>query len=265
VTAVDPAQQHRPKALLILMLAFTGGWVDAIGYHVLLQMFTAHMSGNSISLTVAVGLRDWAGVFHRAFPIPLFVLGIALGGVANRVLARRGVRSVFVLTLALEALLLLLFAVLGSPVLGPDGIAHDPAWRFYALAALPVLAMGLQNGTLHRVGGQTIRTTFISGVLTNFVDELVKCLFWLHDRGATPRAAESASGRRALLLLTVWLCYLTGGVLGILAELSWHLGCLAVPIGCLLLVMAYDLAWPLEDTLRQENGLRREAGQAKQT
>jgi uncharacterized membrane protein YoaK (UPF0700 family) len=37
---------------LIVLLAFTGGWVDAVGYLVLLHLFTGHMSGNTIALTV---------------------------------------------------------------------------------------------------------------------------------------------------------------------------------------------------------------------
>ncbi len=83
-------EKEEVKGWLILLLAFIGGWVDAYGYLVLVQLFTAHMSGNSIAMTVYAGKADWARAFHRAFPIPLFVLGIFLGGTTNRVLSRVG-------------------------------------------------------------------------------------------------------------------------------------------------------------------------------
>jgi uncharacterized membrane protein YoaK (UPF0700 family) len=185
------------KRDLILLLAFTGGWVDAVSYLVLVRIFVAHMSGNSIGMTVALGLGDWPEAFRRGFPIPLFVLG-------------------------------------GSRLLENGVIDLEPRWRFYLLVALPALAMGLQNATLHRAGGQTIRTTYISGVLNSFSEDLVKYLF-----------GEVRSTGMIVLLLCVWLCYVAGGVIAILTERQLQLGCLVVPIGCVLLVMAYDLVRPL--------------------
>src|SRR5262249_36270733 len=41
------ARKEREKAGVVLLLAWIAGGVDAIGYLVLLHLFTAHMSGNS--------------------------------------------------------------------------------------------------------------------------------------------------------------------------------------------------------------------------
>ncbi len=164
-------------------------------------------------------------------------------------------RSVFALTLALEAVLLLVFAVLGYPLLGPEGIDVNPPWRFYGLAALPALAMGLQNATLHRVAGTTIRTTYISGVLTSMADEVSKYPIWLYDRFfARQRQGKptAPSVGMILLLLGVWLSYVVGGLLGVLTGLHLRLWGLAVPIGGLLVVMCCDLIRPLAPGSRQE-------------
>jgi uncharacterized membrane protein YoaK (UPF0700 family) len=239
------------------LLAFAGGWVDAVGYLVLVQIFTGHMSGNSIALMVRLGEGSWGEAFHRGFPIPIFVLGVALGSALDQTVVRRRVRSVFAFALTLEAVLLLLFWTLGSPLLRDNPIATDPAWRFYLVTAVPVLAMGVQNATLHRVGRQSIRTTYVSGVLTDMADGVVQRLFfrWL---GPPPQVASDdhlppQPQYDPMLLACLWLAYVGGGILGALTELHWHLRCLAVPIGCLLVIVVYDLFHPFAAPPAQSN------------
>jgi uncharacterized membrane protein YoaK (UPF0700 family) len=232
------------KRGLLLLLAFVGGWVDAVGFVVLLHLFTGHMSGNSIAMSVYLGEGVWGEALRRAFPIPLFVLGVALGAICVQVLARREVRAVFVAPLALEALLLLLFAALGEPLLGANGIAFDPPWRFYLLAAMPALAMGVQNATLRRAGGETVHTTYVTGLLTDLGEKAVSYGF-ARCGMVNPQSSKVATLQEVLWLLGVWLAYVAGGCLGALTEMYWQLWCLLIPVGCLLVVMAYDYLWPL--------------------
>jgi uncharacterized membrane protein YoaK (UPF0700 family) len=244
------ARDTRLKACVTVLLAFVGGWVDAVGYIVLLHVFTAHMSGNSVAMTVKLAERDWGEMFRRAFPIPLFIVGVALGVLVNELIARRGRRAVFWLPLTLEAVLLLLFAIFGRAVIDGRTLPLDPWWRFYLLAALPPLAMGLQNATIKQVAGRRVRTTYISGVLTNLAEESVRYIFWHRDqsRHATPPqrlAGPRPSLTRVGLLASIWLGYVAGGLLGALAELVWPLWLLAIPVACLLIVAAIDLWRPL--------------------
>src|SRR5262249_50468867 len=129
--------QGGEKAWLALVLALTAGCVDAVGYLVLWKVFTAHMSGNSVSAAVHAGAGKGAEAFHRAFPIPLFVLGVALGAALSETLARKGHRRIFAVAVLLEAALLLVFLLWGAPLLRDGGIPEEPPWRFYALVALP--------------------------------------------------------------------------------------------------------------------------------
>ena len=151
------------------------------------------MSGNSIAAAVYTGQGDWASAGHRAFPIPVFVLGVMLGAALCEWLARRKVRPILAAAFGLEAVLLALF-VSGWPggTSSPAAFPHDPAWQFYAVAALPALAMGVQNAALRRVGAVRVRTTYITGMLTNAAEEAVTCLFGLAGRSGDEMRLLSA-------------------------------------------------------------------------
>jgi uncharacterized membrane protein YoaK (UPF0700 family) len=244
----------REKVWLALILALTAGCVDAVGYMVLWKVFTAHMSGNSVSAAVHTGEGQAAEAFHRAFPIPLFVLGVALGATLSECLARKGHRRIFAVAVTLEAALLLGFLLWGGPLLRDGGIPEDVPWRFYALVALPTLAMGVQNATLRRVGGATVRTTYISGMLTNFAEQSVQYLFWLRDHWAAHRGRPGALMRlstqqpafyQLCLQLGIWLVFVLGAILGVGATLRWGLLSLLGPIVCLALVAVCDVARPI--------------------
>jgi uncharacterized membrane protein YoaK (UPF0700 family) len=243
------------QAWLASLLAFTGGFVDAIGYLVLFHLFTAHMSGNSAAAGLSFGAGDWAEAWHRLFPIPVFLLGVVLGATLSELLARRGVRSAFSVALGLEAALLILFLGLGLLIFREGGLDRQESWSFYLLAALPALAMGAQNATLRRVGQTGVRTTFVTGMLADSAEEIVKFGFWLHDhwvgREANPGDRVRAgwfwqpSLHRAALWLGLWIVYVFGAISGAWLIFHWGLLALVLPIGCLGIVIARDWVRPI--------------------
>lgn len=252
------AREVRERVGLALVLAGVGGFVDAVGYVVLFHLFTAHMSGNTAALGVAVGQSDWRSAFHHAFPIPVFVSGVAVGAAVAESLARRRVRAVFAPLFAAESLLLVLFMACGAGDVQGDAVRAGAGWSFYLPAALPALAMGVQNATLRRAGGTSVRTTFVTGMLTDLTEEAVRYLFWVRDnlgRGQRLTTLLRLSPRQPdfkslLLHLGIWLCYVLGAVLGAVAQLRWGLLSLALPVACLLLAALCDLAWPLAPQTR---------------
>jgi uncharacterized membrane protein YoaK (UPF0700 family) len=240
---------ERKKAWLAVLLAWVAGGVDAIGFLTLLHLFTAQMSGNSIAMTAYVGQGHWAEAARRAFPIPLFVLGVALGAALMEWGKRGAFRSPSTLTLGLEALLLLTFLAWGQRVIIQGGIPPVPTWRFYGLAALLPLAMGLQNAALRRGGGKTVRTTHVTGTLTDLAEGMVEMLFRLWDR-SKGRGMEMPSSRAALAA-GIYAGYVVGGVLGSLAESRWMLEALALPLVGLAVVIGVDLRQPSDRKLPQ--------------
>lgn len=247
------ARKEREKAWLALLLAAVAGVVDAVGYLLLLRLFTAHMSGNSVAMGLSIGQMQWQTALMRAIPIPLFVFGVALGTAGIEVAIRRGIRSSFAIVLGMELLLLAIFMLFSEKFIRNGVISVG--WEFYFLVALLTLSMGLQTATLQRVGGSSVRTTYVTGMLTDLSQESVKYLFWLHDhtRGRTIRRIQKVlhlwprhtSLNKVILLTGIWCCYVCGAIWGGYAELHWNLGSLGIPVCILVGIIVLDLIKPI--------------------
>jgi uncharacterized membrane protein YoaK (UPF0700 family) len=245
----DDTSGPRPEAArLAALLAWVAGGVDAIGYVVLAHLFTAHVSGDSVVLGVALGRGQWATVAERGITIGLFATGIAIGAGIGTWYYARGVRHPTVGVFAVEMALLAAFLGFGSAAM-VDGEIRAPApWPFYGLVALPTLAMGLQSATLRRVGHASVRTPYVSGVLTSLVESVVEWLLWRRAGGpaAAPTTEQLSPAGRVRLYGSVLGCYIVGAGLGSAALLAWGLAAVLLPILGLALVMARDLHHPHE-------------------
>jgi len=247
---VNPSETE--GAWLAVVLAWVGGVVDATGFLTLASLFTAHMSGNSAALGAYLGVGQGAEALRRLTPIPLFVLGVAVGAAAIEIAARRGVRSSLSVALALEAILLLDFRVYGSRRLHAGVIHAGVGWQFDLLVALLAVPMGVQTAALQRVAGTNVHTTYITQMLTTFAKEVVAYLFWLHDQGQGKNASATQgivparpSLFRALLVAAVWTAFVVGAAMGGAAIVRWNLNALLAPAAVLVAVIAVDVRSPL--------------------
>jgi uncharacterized membrane protein YoaK (UPF0700 family) len=234
----DERAAGRPAAQrLAVLLAWVGGGVDAIGYLALAHLFTAHMSGNTVALGASLGQGEGGEVLRRGAAIVLFAVGIAVGTAVGEVRRERGRRHPTVAVFVVEMVLLAAFATVGAPgVLGGDMPAPDD-WRFYGLVALPTVAMGLQSATLRRIGHLQVRTTYISGVLTNLMEAIVHRLC---------RPGRDESGEPVRIYAAVWGAYLLGAIVGGAGYGRVGVLALVVPISGLGLAAALDLRHPYE-------------------
>jgi uncharacterized membrane protein YoaK (UPF0700 family) len=198
------------------------------------------MSGNSAKLGVRLARGQLLHALPLALAVGAFVFSIALGTAVLELLSRRGVRSVAGGVLTLELALVLAFMLYGL---------HASA-NGYVLIALAVTAFGFQAATVQQVRGRTVRTTYVSGVLTSLAQDLVNVI-------ARPPAGRSYvrdvlgvgeredSRRRALVLAAVWFVYAGGAVLGAFLDDRWRLWALAVPAAILAALVLVDLRRPL--------------------
>lgn len=236
-----------------LLLAWVAAFSDAIGFLVLQQLGASFMSGNSMATGVALGRLDWASVPQRGLPILAFFLGTMLGFLVIAQVRRRGIRSSFVVVFGLEAVCLLAFLLLGTHALQGGFIRPSPPGIFYLCIALLTLAMGLQTATVQRASGQGVRTTFVTGVLSDWAHALMQYLSWLRQQSTQrPRreivreSMQQASFRRLRLLGGIWGCYVVGAICGSALELHMALAALVFPLCALAVLIVIDVFRPLE-------------------
>ena len=154
--------------LLGMALTFVAGAINAGGFLVVGQ-YTSHMSGilSGVADNLALGSIRLVGFGLMAF-LP-FVAGAACSAMLINWGRRHHLGSRYAMPLMLEAFLLLGFGILGW-------LAH-PSPAFVTLA-VPLLCfiMGLQNATVTKISGARMRTTHVTGIVTDIGIELGKFL-----------------------------------------------------------------------------------------
>jgi len=240
------------KQAIALSLTVVGGFVDAVGYIALFQVFTANMSGNSVHVGMYLGQLDLANLARPVCAILAYILGVVITRIVMEVAARSDFQRIASFTLAAEAVLLLLFAR-ANPAMHLGTIVDLNSPAYFSLVALLAFAMGVQTGTLTHIGLLTVYTTFVTGTLTKFSESLVRALFWIWDEitasttGASDivrRAAKQTDVRDTLFLASVWSCYVVGAVIGTVIKSRWELRALYLPVGVLIIFIVIDMVRP---------------------
>jgi uncharacterized membrane protein YoaK (UPF0700 family) len=217
-------------AQLGVVLTFVAGAVNAGGFLVVGQ-YTSHMSGivSSMADNAALGLFDLVAAGLSAFSS--FLVGAAVSAMLIHWGRRHHVGTQYVLPVTLECVLLLVFGLLAWLAL-PKPLVHA--------LAIPLLCfiMGLQNATVTKISGARMRTTHVTGIVTDIGIEIGKFVFGA-AAGSTSGPSVTADRAKLGLLASLLGAFIVGGVVGALgfslvgpgfaALLSLILAVLVVP------------------------------------
>lgn len=214
-----------PKAVLALALATAAGFVDAFGYAAFGHLLVAHMSGNTAVAAADLAQGRFARALARLSLLVAFAIGVALGAIIAHVLARRGAPRRLATVLGFE--IVPLCAFLAVALLAPAASA--------LASTLLAVAMGVQNAAARRVAGQSIRTTFVTGMIVSAIDQAVSLFL---DR-------DPEHGRSLGLHAAIWLSFFFGAFVGAAAALRFAALALLAPIAILSAIAIVDLIRPL--------------------
>jgi uncharacterized membrane protein YoaK (UPF0700 family) len=205
----------------VLALSLAAGCADAVGYLGLGGVFISNMTGNVILFGIALGQRHIAYAARSAYVVVIFMLGAAFAARISRDIAEADWPRLVTRLIALEKVLLLLFAV--GWTLAPRG---TDSWQCI-LAALLTVSMALQSVAWTRLKAPGIGTTAITGTVMAFATELVSLI---------APGMEETSRARAGFHAGVMFLYLLGGAVSalLILYLPWLAGW--VPIAAALLV-----------------------------
>lgn len=237
----SPSRTEASNRHLGRSLAFVAGAVNAGGFLAVGQ-YTSHMSGVVSALADDLALGQSMLLVAGACSLLAFMAGAASSAVLINWARRRRLHSEYAMPLMLEAVLLLCFGILGSNLDG-HRLAFVPV-----TVALLCYVMGLQNAMISKISRSEIRTTHVTGLVTDIGIEIGRMFYWTLAPG---RPGEDAGDpvppawRRFALLSSLLLMFFLGGVAGAMGFKA--IGFLAtVPLAASLFVLALV---PLMDDL----------------
>lgn len=242
----------RGKIFTALLLTVVGGYVDAVGYIALFQIFTANMSGNSIHIGMNLGRTNWWDLFRPLCAVASYVVGMMLTRIAIGVSGRAGFRRIASAAFAAEAALLAAFAH-ARPQMHLGQIVDQHSALYFAMVAWLAFAMGIQTATLTHVGALTVYTTFVTGTLTKWTESVTRAMFWAYDHVRRTgmsyivrHATAQEDMQESAILGCVWLSYVLGAALGTVLKAKWELRALYLPVAILLAFIVMDQLRPLD-------------------
>lgn len=235
----------RSNRTLGLLLAFNAGAMNAGGFLVL-HMYTSHMSGFASQLADGLVMGQSTLLLNALGALLAFVAGAAVASMQINWGRQHRLRHPYALPLLLEAALMLPFGLMGAITLG---------WHTPFAVPLTVLLlsfiMGLQNALASKLSGGKVRTTHMTGNLTDLGIELGKLLYW-NRRGGPPSQQVRHNQQRLHLFGGLILMFVAGGLAGA-AGFKWVGFVCVLPLAALLLALSLP---PFLDDLRRSRELR---------
>ena len=256
------AYSFRKKSRLAISLSWVAGYTNVILF-ILCGVVVAHTTGNVTHLGEFLAERRFTEAWRiGGFLVLLFLCGAVASAVMTEGARRRGMRSKYILPMLVQGLLLCALALLinlytldRSSRLSFD--AH-PA-LLYWLSGIASFAMGLQNATITKISGAVVRTTHLTGVVTDLGLEGVQYLLWLRDKTRPPYGRPGRAARvlrlsqrhpsilRIALLASIFGSFLFGVIAGTVVFASLPRLAMLAPVAFLLWIIWVDYRKPIAD------------------
>jgi uncharacterized membrane protein YoaK (UPF0700 family) len=226
------ARTDRHNRRLAGTLALIAGFVNSAGY-LLVGSFTSHVTGNVGRMANDVASGHGHAAAGAATMIAAFFAGafVASMAIEANLFGRRSI-AYGSLLVGEAALLIAFFAVSRLLLRSTDPRIHD------AQALLLCAAMGLQNSLVTRLSGAVVRTTHLTGVVTDIGIESARWFRYLrHHVGTRSRIkmtfsstpAERPHVPKLALLVTILGAFLVGAASGALVVARLHHLSLLIP------------------------------------
>lgn len=184
------------------LLAFVAGATNAGGF-LAVHHYTSHMTGLVSAAADGLVLGQHAAWMMAVGALMFFMAGAATTAVLVNFGRHRLAHSIYALPLLLESACLLAFGLMGAWLASLQGLLVP------ATVSMLCFTMGLQNALITKVSRAEIRTTHVTGIVTDLGIELGRALYGMG--GGTPMPANTAKLR---LLGGLLLAFAVGGVAG---------------------------------------------------
>jgi uncharacterized membrane protein YoaK (UPF0700 family) len=203
------ARTARANLHLGTSLAFVAGALNAGGFLAIGQ-YTSHMTGVLSSAADFLVLGNIEVVVTAFLSILSFVAGAASTAIMVNYSKRNTDRNIYMSPLLTEAVLLLVFGLMGA------NLQMHELVNLSLTAILLCYVMGLQNALITKISHAEIRTTHVTGLVTDIGIELGKLFYWNRQSGEVNDFYVVANRTRLRVHLMLVASFFIGGVAGAL-------------------------------------------------
>ncbi|WP_375787008.1 YoaK family protein [Bradyrhizobium sp. Pha-3] len=171
------------RIALPLLLSFNAGYVDTAGFLALEGLFTAHVTGNFVTLGAALAFGS-SGALAKLLALPVFCAVVVMSRLLGTLLANR-LAPVFEIFVGIKILLLIASAYLAIRF-GP--FRDGDSWQAILTGMVLVAAMAIQNA-IHRVHlGSAPPSTLMTGTTTQIMLDLADSIYKRKGQERQPAA-----------------------------------------------------------------------------
>lgn len=204
---VDTERTPQTNTRLGMTLAFVAGATNAGGF-LAVHEYTSHVTGVVSAVVDSLVLGHTDVMLSGLAMLISFVLGAMTTAILVNWGLRRQLYVAYGLPLLLEAALLLLFGIFGG--------AMNYATYFFAPLTVTLLCfiMGLQNAVITKISRAEIRTTHLTGLVTDVGIELGKMAYINPTDSPSPVHANTQKLRLHGLLIGSFVVGAFSGAMG---------------------------------------------------
>ena len=212
------------KSTLPALLSFNGGYVDTAGFLALQGLFTAHVTGNFVTIAAALAFGS-SGVITKLLALPVFCVVIIVVRLAF-IRALTAPAAALSRALTLKLVLLVVAAALAVHF-GP--FANADAWPGMLTGLTLVAAMAIQNA-VHRIHlSSAPPSTLMTGTTTQLMIDIADSL------GGLPPEKRAVTRARMRAMVVAMTSFAAGAALAAVLFNAFHTWCFVVAPGVALL------------------------------
>jgi uncharacterized membrane protein YoaK (UPF0700 family) len=206
-------------------LAFIGGYADASSY-LLARTFTGHITGNSVLAAVSAASKEWYLTLDRLLAVIVFLAGILLSLILDRFVPVRLRQYSLTIAMLIEVLLFLSASLLFS---------NRAATELFIVCMC--LALGIQNGALHKTNGISVHSTYMTGMVTTLMQKSFDHYF--SKRNSKEDSSKDLPRLSIEVLAPMWISFIFGALIGAVIVSSFRsVGLWGIVLPLILLISA---------------------------
>ncbi len=206
------------KSSVPAFLSLNAGYVDTAGFLALQGLFTAHVTGNFVTLGAALVMGS-SGILAKLLALPVFCIVVFGTRLLTPWLTAWGLPELR--TLLWLKLVLLAAGAAMAIWIGPGRQGSEPA--VVVTGMLLVAAMAIQNAVSRIHLGASPPTTLMTGTTTQMMIDIADLL-----RGPAPEARAAATARLSKMGINVG-AFAAGCAAGAILYSLFKMGCFVAP------------------------------------